>query len=262
MGLKTLQMRAAALRAKRTAIVNGGGNAVFEYWGNKTQDINLFVKRGNRKYPFVGFDIINNFENVKPQKVSFVPSYNQILLFLAELNNWQPDGYDKDFWLEVASKALGALSREEEKYEIMFKIIEGELGEEIEGGVQRLGAPSLHKKDRHIGPVHTGVHRHRHSVSCEPNFGKPIICLKQFRSVVKKESGGISRRMNRWCSQDRAKRIASYVVRITLQVRQAVVRQKKGLDLLSMKSIAVDHGFESHHIMQGVNPCLSIILVP
>ena len=187
MGLKTLQIRAAALRAKRTAIVNGGGSAVFEYWGNKTQDINLFVKRGNRKYPFVGFDIINNFE----KKVSFVPSYNQILLFLAELNNWQPDGYDKGFWLEVASKALEALSREEEKYKIMYKIIEGELWEEIEGGVQRLAAPSLHKKDRHIGPVHNGVHRHRHSVrkrpplkaygvlaSKEPNFGKPKICLK------------------------------------------------------------------------------------
>lgn len=164
MGLKTLQMRAVALRAKRTAIVNGGGNAVFEYWGNKTQDINLFVKRGNRKYPFVGFDIINNFENTKPQKVSFVPSYNQILLFLDELNNWQPDGYDKGFWLEVASKALGALSRGDKKYEMMFKIIESELEEEIEGGVQRLGASSLHIKERHFGSVHNGIHRYRYSV--------------------------------------------------------------------------------------------------
>lgn len=164
MGLKTLQMRAASQRAKRTAIVNGGGSAVFEYWGNKTQDINLFVKRGNRHYSFVGFNIINNFENAKPQKVSFVPSYNQLLLFLAELNNWQPDGYDKGFWLEVASKALGALSRGEEKYEIMFKIIEGELGEEIEGGAQRLGASPLHIKDRHCGPVHSGVHRHRFNI--------------------------------------------------------------------------------------------------
>lgn len=166
MGLKTLQMRAVALRAKRTAAVNGGGGAVFEYWGNKTQKINLFVKRGNWEYPFIGFDIINNFE----KKVSFVPSYNQILLFLAELNNWQPDGYDKDFWLEVASKALEALSRGEEKYKIMYKIIEGELEEHFkyDDNSSRLGGPSLHKKDRHIGPVHNGVHRHRHSVRKRP----------------------------------------------------------------------------------------------
>lgn len=156
MGIKTLQMKASVARTKKTSIVNRGGSAVFEYWENKTQDINLFVSRGTRHYPFVGFNIFNKFKNTKPQKTSFVPSYNQILLFLAELNNWQPNGYDKDFWLEVASKALGALSKGEEKYKIMFKIIEGELGEEVEGGVLRLGAPQLHQKERRFVPLHRG----------------------------------------------------------------------------------------------------------
>lgn len=195
MGIKTLQMRAAIARVKSTSQVKRGGYGIFENWENKTQVINLFVRRTNRKNCLVGFHIKNKFKNQINKNITFTPSYNQLLSFLSELDNWQsePVKGDVDFWLELAHMALRSLARRDEKYDIMFKIID----EKLKDKDFLWGSPQYKQTQRHFGPIHCGFHLNRLSVNKRDprrgvNRGVDLSKMEQYEYKAEAE-----RRLNR-----------------------------------------------------------------
>lgn len=140
---------------------DNGETVVLEEWNNRTQIIELFLTKGDRLNNYlIGFNIQD--KHSKHGKSSFAPSYKQILSFLSALNTSQfnQNGGDEYFWLQVGHTALIALSKENKDYNAMLNEISKRLSNE--NPIRSSPLPK-YPQDRHIGPIHCGFHLHRFS---------------------------------------------------------------------------------------------------